>query len=138
MLSDSRVTGATKGLCRKIWTTPQGHLVGGAGDRATMLYFEHVLKWPAKLSTETLVRWVHRNLDRVKFDNVEMLVTDGKLLFEICSQCVTELTTAGAVGSGAAWAQGYLRARPDDLKGAVEAACYYDPYCAGPVQEFAL
>lgn len=105
-----------------------------------MLQFEHQVKWPAKLTLPGLVRWVakHHDSDKLNFDAVEMLVTDGRRLFQLNGRCVSEMQSSAAIGSGAAWAEGYLRARPDDLKGAVEAACYYDPWCAGPVQEFGL
>lgn len=84
----------------------------------------------------SLTKWMHKNFDgaKVNFNDVSMLVVTHTRVFVIEGMYVFESSGTEAIGSGAPWAEGYLRAYPDDLKGSIEAACYFDPYTAGPVQ----
>jgi len=135
LVSDSRETGLVKRTCTKVWALA-GCIVGGAGASAELGLIEHVRKLPARPSTDALWRWVWKAHDPayLDLDQTELLVADAKALWLIEGRQVTEVPF-GAIGSGAPFALGWLRAKPLDLRGAVECACHYDPYSAGPVRE---
>jgi ATP-dependent protease HslVU (ClpYQ) peptidase subunit len=138
MAADSRDTGTTKRSCVKLFRR-HGYLVGGAGASAPLNTLEHVIEWPLKPSVESLTKWVWENHDAayLDFDQIELVIATGKRVFVLDDRAFYE-AGAGAVGSGAGYALGYLEAKPNDLEGAVKAACKYDPYCAGPVREMRL
>jgi hypothetical protein len=139
MASDSRDTGVTKRSCTKLFRR-HGYLVGGAGDSAPLNVLEFVLEWPLKPSVEAFTRWVYDNHDPayLDFDQVELVVCSAKRVWVIEGRQAYDAGPVGAVGSGAAYARGFLEARPKDLDGAVAAACKYDPYCAGPIRRLDL
>lgn len=138
MASDSRDTGVTKRTCVKMFRR-HGYLIGGAGASAPLNILEHVVEWPLKPSVEVLTKWLweHHDPDYLSFDDVELVVCSAKRVWVLDERAFYECAV-GAVGSGGGYALGYLEARPNDLEGAVKAACKYDPYCAGPVRELHL
>ena len=133
--SDSRETGEIKRSCSKFFRKHE-YFVGVAGDSANALVIEHVLSWPRELSVDTVTRWIHKHHDPpyVDFDTIDLLFVCRRFVLVVTGRAVHPPGVVGAVGSGAPWAQGYLEARPADLKGAVVAACRFDPWCAGPVR----
>jgi hypothetical protein len=139
MASDSRDTGATKRTCTKMFRR-HSYLVGGAGESGPLNVLEFVLEWPARPSVEAFTRWIyeHHHPETLDFDEVELVVCSAKRVWVIEGRQAYEAGTVGAVGSGAAYARGYLEARPKDLDGAVAAACKYDPWCAGPIRHLEL
>lgn len=138
IVADSRETGVIKKSCFKVWKK-HGYLIGGAGDSGALVALEHVVTWPRKPALRTLARWILRTHEKgsLDFDEVSLVVVTHDAVFEIEGRSVSE-EKVSAVGSGAPFALGYLRAVPEDLTGAVEAACYLDPYCAGPVREWTI
>lgn len=120
---------------------PKGcdYLVGLAGDCAALMAAEHCYPWPKRPTLRSLTRWLHRYHDpeRSNFAQTSMLVVTRSRVFVCYGQYVYERSPA-AIGSGAPFALGFLRAAPDDLEGAVAAACYYDPACSGPVRKIEL
>jgi hypothetical protein len=139
MASDSRDTGVTKRSCVKMFQR-HSYLVGGAGDSGTLNILEHAIEWPARPSVEAFTRWVFENHDPayIDFHEVEFVICSAKQVWVIDGREAYVSNPVGAVGSGAAYARGYLEARPKDLDGAVAAACKYDPYCAGPIRRLEL
>jgi hypothetical protein len=135
LICDSRETGLVKRTCTKVWRL-SGCVVGGAGASAELGLIEHVKKVPAKPTTQTLWRWIWLAHDPsyLDLDETELLIASPDALWLVEGRQVTEVQI-GAIGSGAPFALGYLRGKPGDLRGAVEAACHYDPYSAGPVRE---
>ncbi len=137
LVTDSRDQDEIKRDAPKHFRTPHGYVVGLAGDCAALMAAEHVYPWPARPTLRSLTRWLHKfhNPERSNFAETSMLVVTATQVFVLYGQYVySPLSGVGAIGSGAAYALGYLRAAPDDLEGAVGAACYYDPACAGPVR----
>lgn len=114
-----------------------GYIVGGSGDSAPLTAIEYCLKWPKTPSTETFARWMFRYSDAVGWGSVELLVVTRAKVWHLSGGAVCEVRL-GAIGSGAAFALGYLEAKPSDLDGAVAAACKFDPYCAGPIRRLDL
>jgi hypothetical protein len=139
MMSDSRETGAIKRSCIKFFRK-HGYLIGGAGSSAPLAMLEHVVAWPKRPTVAGLTKWIyqHHSVEALNFEEIELLIVTPKHVIEVEGRVVHPPALSGAVGSGAAWAQGYLLGKPGDLKGAVEAACRFDPYCAGPVREAKL
>jgi ATP-dependent protease HslVU (ClpYQ) peptidase subunit len=135
LLCDSRETGLVKRTCTKVWRLA-GCIVGGAGASAELGLIEHVCRLPEKPTTAGLWQWVWETHEPeyLNLDETELLVASPRALWLIEGRQVTEVRV-GAVGSGSPFALGFLRARPNDLRGAVECACHYDPYSAGPVRE---
>ena len=133
LVTDSRETGEIKSARPKHFRV-NGYLVGVAGDVGTWQAAQYAVAWPRQPSERAFVRWLHRLHDdeKLNFDEVSFLVVTATEVYTLDGRAVTR-GVAGAIGSGAAYALGYLRGCPDDLEGAVGAACYYDPYCAGPV-----
>lgn len=132
MASDSRETGLIKSTCTKMYLR-HGYAVGGSGDSAPLTALEHCLKWPAKPSTEAFARMMYRHPE-IAWADIEVLVATKTHVWHLCGGSVSEIR-AGAIGSGAAFALGYLDAKPGDIDGAVKAACKLDPHCAGPVRD---
>ena len=141
IVADSRETGAIKRSCVKFFK-PGGrtYLVGGAGASAPLATLEYAVKWPAKLSVESLTKWVYAKHDpaTLDFEQVELLIVTASEVYEIEGRTVHPPSQRAAIGSGAPWAQGYLESKPGDLDGAIKAACKFDPYCAGPIREAKL
>jgi hypothetical protein len=135
LVADSRETGAIKRNCVKFFRKHE-YIVGGAGASAPLAVLEHVLPWPKSLSVPGLTRWVykHHDPDYIDFEETELIIVTAKAVFVTEGRIVHPPASFGAVGSGSAWALGYLEASPGDLDGAVKAACKYDPYCAGPLR----
>jgi hypothetical protein len=88
-------------------------------------------------------------VDDITIDRLIKFVAENADAFEPCSSlfvtrkevwCVEGTYVYGstsysaAIGSGAAYAVGYLDARPDDLEGAVRSAILHDPCCGGEVE----
>ncbi len=138
MRSDSRDTGTIKRSVAKMFQR-HGYLVGGAGSSAPLSVLEFEIDWPRSPSVETLTRWVYANHsdEFLDFEACELLIATRKRVFLVEGRAVYE-AAHGAVGSGGAYALGYLAARPNDLDGAVKAACRYDPYCDGPIRRLDL
>ena len=134
LVTDSRDQDETKRDAPKHFRV-HDYVVGTAGDCAALMAAEHVYPWPKRPTLRSLTRWLHRyhNPERSNFAETSMLVVTKSKVFVMYGQYVYA-RSPGAVGSGAAYALGFLRACPDDLEGAVAAACFYDPACAGPVQ----
>jgi len=136
LCTDSRDQDETKRDAPKHFR-PAGcdYVVGTAGDCAALMAAEHVYPWPKRPTLRSLTRWLHKHHDpeRSNFAETSMLVVTRSKVFVMYGQYVYA-RDVGAVGSGAAYALGFLRASPDDLEGAVAAACFYDPACAGPVR----
>jgi hypothetical protein len=134
--SDSRETGAIKRNRPKHFKTVHGYLVGVAGDSSCLHAAEHLLVWPKRPTIKSLTKWLHSNYesDKIDFNETQMLVVTKTAVY--CTEGLYVWIAQGpaVIGSGSPWAEGYLKANPDDLKGAVEAACYFDPWSAGPVQ----
>lgn len=124
-----------KRSCVKFFTK-HDYLVGGAGASAPLATLEFAIPWPRRLSVATLARWIYRfhNPDSLNFDDTELIIVTRDRVFTTEGRIPYPPSAVGAVGSGSAWAQGYLEACPGDLEGAIKAACKYDPYCAGPVR----
>lgn len=139
LMADSRETGVIKRSCVKFFRR-HSYLIGGAGASAPLAILEHVTKWPARLSVEALTRWVWKNHDSdfLDLEQTELLIVTRTQVFVTEGRIVHPPALTGAVGSGAAFAQGYLEAKPGDLEGAIRAACKFDPYCAGPVRKAEL
>lgn len=140
LCTDSRETGLTKSERPKHFRPPGcNYVVGVAGDVGTWQTAAYVLAWPKRPTERALVRLMHAAQDgsKLDFNEVSLLVVTRTHVFTCEGRAVTR-ADRGAIGSGAAFALGYLRAYPDDLEGAVAAACYHDPYCAGPVQKIEL
>lgn len=137
IVTDSLDTGTIKRSAPKSFRR-NGYLIGGAGESAPLNILEHVIKWPPFPSVESLTAFVyeHHDTDALDFGRVSLVVATASSVF-VLDDCWHEAQEA-AIGSGAAYALGYLRAKPKDFVGAVEAACAYDPYCAGPVRELKL
>lgn len=135
LYSDSRETLYIKRNSHKHFQV-HNYLVGTAGDSDVLTAAEHVFKWPKRPNVKILTRWLHdhQNDSKSDFNKCCLLVVTTNRLFVCEGLYVYEVDSCAAIGSGAPYALGYLRGQPDDLKGAVEAACYYDPYCAGPVR----
>ncbi len=121
LYSDSRETGAVKRNRPKHFRT-HDYLVGVAGDCSCLHAVEHLLTWPKRPTVASLTKWMHKHFNAEKLN---LFVIDGLYVYEG--------NGVECIGSGAPWAEGYLRAYPDDLKGAIETACFFDPYTAGPV-----
>jgi ATP-dependent protease HslVU (ClpYQ) peptidase subunit len=138
MASDSRDTGAIKRSCTKIFRR-HGYLVGGAGASAPLNVLEFELTWPVKPTIESLTRWVyqHHDPETLDFEAIELLIATKTQVFTVEGRAAF-VAPFGAIGSGAAYALGYMQAKPKDLAGAISAACQYDPYCAGPVRKMEL
>jgi ATP-dependent protease HslVU (ClpYQ) peptidase subunit len=138
LCTDSRETGTTKRDAPKHFRK-HDYLVGTAGDCAALTAAEHVMAWPKKPSVRNLTRLLHKHQDseNCDFGQVSMVVVTRETVLVIDGLYVYE-AAAGAIGSGAPYALGYLRAAPEDLEGAVAAACFYDPYCAGPIRKIEL
>lgn len=137
IVADSRETGAIKRSCVKFFRpTGRGYLVGGAGASAPLAMLEHAVRWPVKLSLESLQRWVFNLHDPSYLDleQIELLIVTRKEVYELEGRLVHPPSQLAAIGSGASWAQGYLEAKPSDLEGAIKAACKFDPWCAGPIR----
>jgi hypothetical protein len=111
------------------------YVVGLAGDCAALMAAQYVHPWPKRPTLRSLTRWLFRYHDdaRSNFRETSMLVVTRAKVYVMYGQYVYERTPA-AIGSGGPYALGFLRASPDDLEGAVAAACYWDPSCAGPVR----
>ena len=138
LCTDSRETGATKRDAPKHFRV-HNYLVGTAGDCAALTVTEHVMQWPKNPTVKTVARLLHKHHDKSNCDFNEtslLVVTRDKVL--VCDGLYVFETHTGAIGCGAPYALGHLRAAPDDLEGAVAAACFYDPYCAGPVRKIEL
>lgn len=138
ILTDSLDTGAIKRSVPKAFKR-NGYLIGGAGESAPLNILEHSVNWPNFPSVETLTTFLyeHHDSDALDFNKVELVVATAAMVFVLDDSAWYECQEA-AIGSGAAYALGYLKAKPKDFTGAVEAACAYDPYCAGPVRELRL
>ncbi len=138
IVTDSLDTGAIKRSVPKAFRR-NGYLVGGAGESAPLNIIEHAITWPSFPTVESLTDFLyqHHDSDALDFGKVELVVCTASLVFVLDDSAWYESAEA-AIGSGAAYALGYLRAKPKDFVGAVEAACAYDPYCAGPVRELKL
>ncbi len=138
MRSDSRDTGVIKRSVAKMFQR-HGYLVGGAGASAPLSVLEFEVDWPRTPSVETLTRWVyqHHDPEYLDLDECELILATRKRVFVVECRAVYE-AAYGAIGSGGAYALGYLAARPQDLDGAVHAACQFDPYCAGPLRKLDL
>jgi hypothetical protein len=137
LASDSRETGDTKRDARKHFRQ-HDYVVGTAGDCSTLSAAEHILRWPKVPTVKSLTKFLHTNFDagRVDFEKCSMLVVTHTKVFVCDGMYVYEPVPAmGAIGSGAPYALGYLRGQPEDLAGAVAAACFHDPWCSGPVRE---
>jgi hypothetical protein len=138
LCTDSRESGAVKRDAPKHFRV-RGYLVGVAGDCAALMAAQHVYPWPEVPTVRNMTRWLHKHhdKDRSDFNETSMLVVTAQRVIVVEGQYAYE-AEVGAIGSGAPYALGYLRAAPDDLEGAVAAACFYDPYCAGPVRRVEL
>jgi hypothetical protein len=136
MWTDSRETGVIKRCSKKHFRTPHGYLVGVAGDSSCLHAAEHLLIWPKRPTVKSLTKWLHQHYEpNIRdWEETQMLIVTKTTVFYTEGLYVLKADGPACIGSGSPWAEGYLRAYPDDLKGAVEAACYYDPYTAGPVQ----
>lgn len=138
LCTDSRETGTIKREVPKHFRK-HDYIVGCAGDCAALTAAEHLLKWPRVPTVANLTRLLHAHQDKdnCNFQEASLLVvTATKVL--VCDGLYVFEAPCGGIGSGAPYALGYLRAAPDDLEGAVSAACYFDPYCAGPVRKVEL
>jgi hypothetical protein len=136
--TDSRETGNTKADRPKCFRV-HDYLVAVAGDVGTWQAALHAVTWPKVPTERSLVRWMHKLHDATKldFNELQLLVVTRSYVFAVDGRSVTR-ADRGAIGSGAAYALGYLRGVPDDLEGAVAAACFYCPWCAGPVRRCEL
>jgi len=136
IVSDSRESGIIKRTVEKLFQPHGTFAVGTAGDCGALNAIQHVVPWPKRPSVKTLAKWVHRHHrpDVVDFDEVALLVCTRNKLFVVEGQYVFEADVY-AVGSGCAFAFGYLHAHPKDVEGAVGSACKYDPFCAGPLRK---
>lgn len=137
MVADSRETGLIKSTCAKLYRR-HGYAVGGSGESAPLTTLEHVIAWPRTPSVEAFARWMHRHSGDVAFADCELLVANRSRVWHLAGGAVSELRGFAAIGSGAAFALGYLEAHATDLDGAVAAACKYDPFCAGPIRRLSL
>jgi hypothetical protein len=138
LCTDSRETGAIKRDAPKHFRV-HGYLVGTAGECSPLTVAEHVMRWPAQPTVKSVARLLHKHHDKANcnFEEVSLLVvTRNRVL--VCDGLYVYEAPIGAIGCGAPYALGYLRGAPDDLEGAVSAACFYDPYCAGPVRRIEL
>lgn len=135
LVCDSRETGFVKRTCTKVWRLT-GCIVGGAGASAELGLIQNVCTLPEKPTTANLWQWVWATHDPayLNLDETELLVATPRALWLIEGRQVTDVKVS-AIGSGAPFALGWLRAKPRDLRGAVECACHFDPYSAGPVRE---
>ncbi len=94
---------------------------------------------PEVLSELGLADWIGRRVAGVKdAEGVELILCERTRVWVIEGDAVYCSTGAVAVGCGAAYALGYLEAKPGKLKEAVRAACKHDPYCGGKVTEMRL
>jgi len=139
LVADSRETGVIKRSCVKFFRR-HDYLVGGAGASAPLAFLEHQIRWPKKLSVHALTRWVWKthDPDYLDLEETELIIVTREAVYVTEGRIVHPPAKFGAVGSGAAWALGYLEAAPGDLDGAVKAACKYDPWCAGPLRSAEL
>lgn len=140
LVSDSRETGDTKREAHKHFRV-HDYLVGTAGDCGALTAAEHVFPWPKRPTVKSLTRWLHKNHDKdgANFLETSMLVVTRTKVFVLEGlYCYEPKENVGAIGCGAPYALGYLRAAPDDFEGAIAAACFYDPWCAGPVRRVEL
>lgn len=138
IVTDSLDTGTIKRSAPKAFKR-NGYLIGCAGESAPLNILEHSITWPNYPTIEYLTTFVYEyhDVDALDFGRVELVVATASTVFVLDDSAWYESAEA-AIGSGAAYALGYLRAKPKDFTGAVEAACAYDPYCAGPVRELKL
>lgn len=135
LYSDSRETGDVKRSAPK-HIQVHNYLVGMAGDCAALTAAEHLFTWPKRPTVKSITKWLHthHHSDKANFNQTDLLIVTKRKVLVVHGMYCYEATAADAIGSGAPFALGYLRGQPDDLKGAVEAACFYDPWCAGPVR----
>lgn len=138
IVTDSLDTGTIKRSSAKAFRR-NGYLIGGAGESSPLTILEHSITWPSYPTVESLTTFLYEYHDQsaLDFGKVELVVARADVVFVLDDSAWYE-TTEAAIGSGAAYALGYLKAKPKDFVGAVEAACAYDPYCAGPVRELKL
>jgi hypothetical protein len=91
--------------------------------------------WPVVLTELGLATWIAK-FDGVNDSNgIELILCTHDLVWVVEGDAVYSTTEHAAVGCGAAYALGYLEARPGRLVEAVQAACRHDPYCGGEIQD---
>lgn len=137
IVADTQVTGETKGRDSKVYRI-NGYLVGFAGDMGRWQALAELTDWPKRLTRAALVRFCNDNRDTLigdgsPDDGCDVLIVTRTKVFELDGCSVTEVPV-GVVGSGAKVARGYLEAKPEDVEGAVRAACKLDPSCSEPIQ----
>lgn len=135
MVADSLDTGVVRRYGPKIFRR-HDYLVGTAGSSGLLQRILAAPDWPVVLTELGLATWI------AKFEGVNddtsgtsLLLCTRDLVWVLEGDAVYSTTGHAAVGCGAAYALGYLEARPGRLREAVEAACKHDPYCGGEVIE---
>jgi hypothetical protein len=138
MSADSLDTGSVRRYGPKIFRR-HDYLVGTAGSSGLLQRILSAPDWPVTLTEPGLATWINK-FEGVNDDShgTELILATRDLVWVIEGDAVYSSTDACAVGCGAAYALGYLEARPGKLKEAVECACRFDPYCGGPVTEVRL
>lgn len=138
MVADSLDTGSVRRYGPKIFRR-HDYLVGTAGASGLLQRILAAADWPVVLTEFGLATWIGK-FDGVNDDHggIELILCTRELVWVIEGDAVYSTTGAAAVGCGAAYALGYLEARPGRLREAVEAACKHDPYCGGEVTEVRL
>jgi hypothetical protein len=134
MAADSLDTGSVRRYGPKIFRR-HDYLVGTAGSSGLLQRILAAPDWPVVLTEPGLASWISR-FDGVNGEHgTELILCTPDLVWVVEGDAVYSTTEACAVGCGAAYALGYLAARPGRLRQAVEAACAFDPYCGGTVTE---
>ncbi len=132
--SDSLDTGSVRRYGPKIFRR-HDYLVGTAGSSGLLQRILAAPDWPSELTEAGLATWINR-FDGVNGDHgTELILCTRHVVWVVEGDAVYSTTQAVAVGSGAAYALGYLEGRPGRLREAVRAACKHDPYCGGKVTE---
>ena len=132
--SDSLDTGSVRRYGPKIFRR-HDYLVGTAGSSGLLQRILAAPDWPLELTEAGLATWINR-FDGVNSEHgTELILCTRSEVWIIEGDAVYSSTQAVAVGSGAAYALGYLEGRPGRLREAVRAACKHDPYCGGKVTE---
>lgn len=135
MVADSLDTGSVRRYGPKIFRR-HDYLVGTAGAGGLLQRILAAADWPVVLTELGLATWIGK-FDGVNDDHggIELILCTRDLVWVIEGDAVYSTTKHAAVGCGAAYALGYLEARPGRLREAVEAACKHDPYCGGSIIE---
>lgn len=136
MVADTLDTGDVKRYGPKIFRR-HDYLVGTAGSSGLL---QRILaaSFPEVLSELGLADWIGRRTKEDRGDDgpdISLVFSTRDVVWVVEGDAVYQTGKLAAIGCGAAYALGYLEARPGRLVDAVAAACKHDPYCGGEIQD---